>query len=124
MLVLGTLVTSAAQGGDGGVGTASDDTTKSSGTDGGNRYDRIWKRFKPRDKRWARRTSRCESGQDPRIHGGSGSYHGAFQFLKSTWQSSPKSKGSDPHRFRWRVQAVVAVKLMHRDGKGHWPVCG
>ena len=67
----------------------------------------------------------CESGGDPNIHGGSGSYHGAFQFMKSTWQNAPKSVGADPHKQRWKVQAVVAVLLKKRDGAGsHWPVCG
>lgn len=120
-LGLATLVTSSAQGGGGGVSSGGQ---KSAGSKGGDRYDRIWKRFKQKDRRWARRTSRCEAGGNPRIHGGGGSYHGAFQFMKSTWRSSPKSRGSDPHRYRWRVQAVVAVKLKHRDGAGHWPVCG
>ena len=44
--------------------------------------------------------------------------------MKSTWQSSPKSIGSDPHKYSWKTQAVVAVLLKKRDGAGHWPVCG
>ena len=35
---------------------------------------------------------------------------------------SPGGKHAD--NYSWKVQAVVAVKLMKRDGKGHWPVCG
>jgi hypothetical protein len=119
-LVLATLVTASAQGG----GGVSPTGAKHTGSQGGDRYDRMWKDFKRKDRRWARRTSRCEAGGDPQIHGGGGQYHGAFQFVKSTWESSPKSRGSDPHRFRWKVQAVVAVKLKHRDGAGHWPVFG
>ena len=44
--------------------------------------------------------------------------------MKSTWKSSPKSVGSDPHKYSWKTQAVVAVLLKKRDGAGHWPNCG
>ena len=44
--------------------------------------------------------------------------------MKSTWRSAPKSVGSDPHRKSWKTQAVVAIYLKKRDGKGHWPNCG
>jgi Transglycosylase-like domain len=89
------------------------------------RYERLWNNLSDRNKRWARRTSRCESGGDPRIHGGGGAYHGAFQFHLSTWRNAPKSPGGDPHRKGWRTQAVVAVYLKKRDGaRTHWPHCG
>jgi hypothetical protein len=51
-------------------------------------------------------------------------YRGAFQFMKATWRTSPKSPGGDPIRYSYRTQAVVAVMLKRRDGAGHWPVCG
>jgi hypothetical protein len=51
-------------------------------------------------------------------------YRGAFQFMKSTWKSSPKSPGGDPIDYRYKTQAVVAVALKNKDGAGHWPVCG
>lgn len=89
------------------------------------RYERLWDGLSDRNKRWARRTSRCESGGDRNIHGGGGAYHGAFQFRLSTWRSSPKSPGGDPHRYSRRTQSVVAVYLKKRDGaKTHWPHCG
>ncbi len=117
----GVLFATAAQGGSGGVGGPG-------GGDGGQRnaskYVRIWDGFKAKDKKWARQTSQCEAGGDRNIHGGGGSYHGAFQFMKSTWKSAPKSIGSDPHNYSWKTQAVVAVLLKKRDGAGHWPVCG
>lgn len=100
-------------------GTSTNDATKS-----GSKYDRIWKRYSTRNKRWARRVSRCESGHNPRAIGGGGMYRGAFQFTRSTWRTSPKSPGGDPIRYRWRVQAVVAVELRKRDGRYHWPNCG
>ena len=80
--------------------------------------------FPRHQRRWAHRTSECESGGNPRAIGGGGLYRGAFQFLKSTWRSSPKSPGGDPIAYSYRTQAVVAVLLKRRDGAGHWPVCG
>jgi Transglycosylase-like domain len=117
----GVLFATVAQGGSGGVGTGG------GGNNGGSnasKYERIWDNFRAKDQRWARKTSQCESGGDRNIHGGGGSYHGAFQFMKSTWKSAPKSIGSDPHNYSWKTQAVVAVLLKKRDGAGHWPVCG
>jgi hypothetical protein len=111
----------AAQAGSGGVGSGGGG---GGGGSDGNRYDRMWDNFSHRDKRWAHRTSECESGQRPKIHGGGGAYHGAFQFMLSTWRNAPKSPGGDPHRRNWKTQAVVAVKLKHRDGASHWPNCG
>ena len=122
VLSLGTAVTASA--GDGGGITSGSDGTSDSDTRNGDRYTREWESFTRKDRRWARRTSECESGQNARIHDGSGSFHGAFQFMKSTWRTSPMSPGGDPHSYRWKVQAVVAVKLKHRDSDEHWPYCG
>lgn len=108
----------------GGIRTADSDSSDDSASSGGNKYTRIWKRTARRDKRWARKTAECESGRDPDAIGGGGKYRGAFQFLKSTWKSSPKSPGGDPIKYPYKTQAVVAVKLKKRDGAGHWPVCG
>ncbi len=121
MLVAIMLAATSALGGSGGVGTGDGDGPNS----GGDRYSRMWDKFSDKDQRWAHRTSQCESGDRPKIHGGGGAYHGAFQFMLSTWRSSPKSPGSDPHKFAWKTQAVVAVKLKQRDGAStHWPNCG
>jgi len=114
-----------------GVAGAASGGTAVGGDDGGgskdrtaSRYDRLWDDVSRHNKRWARRTSECESGGDPKAIGGGGAYRGAFQFLKSTWRASPKSPGGDPIRYTYRTQAVVAVALKKRDGAGHWPVCG
>ena len=88
------------------------------------KYSRLWDRVSRPERRWARRTSECESGGDPKAIGGGGLYRGAFQFMRSTWKSSPKSPGGDPIDYPYRTQAVVAVLLKRRDGAGHWPVCG
>jgi hypothetical protein len=88
------------------------------------KYDRIWNDTSRADKRWAKRTAECESGGDPDAIGGGGRYRGAFQFMKATWRTSPKSPGGDPIDYTYRTQAVVAVLLKKRDGRDHWPVCG
>jgi hypothetical protein len=114
----------------GGVGTATSEpggTTTESGTTGDrnlSKYNRLWERVSYRDRRWAHRTAECESGGDPDALGSGGRYRGAFQFMRSTWESAPKSPGGDPIRYSYRTQAVVAVALKNRDGTGHWPVCG
>ena len=96
----------------------------SGGVGGGGKYDRLWDGYSDKDHRWARRTSECESGGDPKAIGGGGKYRGAFQFLRSTWRAAPKSPGGDPIDYPWKTQAVVAVALKHRDGTGAWPNCG
>lgn len=88
------------------------------------KYARTWSSFKPGEQRWAHRTSKCESGQNPRAIGGGGAYRGAFQFTKPTWKTAPKSPGGDPIKYRWKTQAVVAVLLKHHEGTRPWPVCG
>ncbi len=113
----------AASGGIGPDTTAGDDREAGRNHKAG-KYSRLWDRVRPRERRWARRTSECESGGDPKAIGGGGMYRGAFQFMRSTWKSSPKSPGGDPIKYRYRTQAVVAVMLKRRDGTGHWPVCG
>lgn len=106
-----------ATGGGGGGGGDSSKAAKS-------RYASIWEDYSDRNRRWARRTSRCESGGDPNAIGGGGMYRGAFQFMRSTWRHSPKTPGGDPIDYNWKTQAVVAVALKKRDGRQHWPVCG
>jgi len=109
---------SAHAGGSGGTGTGG------TGAKHGSRYGRLWDGLSYRDHRWARRTSECESGGDPKAVGGGGRYRGAFQFTRETWRRAPKSPGGDPIRHTWRCQAVVAVYKKHRDGTGAWPTCG
>jgi hypothetical protein len=114
----------------GGVTTTSGGTTTSDPATGDDpvasapRYERLWDRVTPRERRWAHQTAECESGADPDAVGGGGLYRGAFQFMLSTWKHAPKTPGGDPIRYSYRTQAVVAVALMREDGTGHWPVCG
>jgi hypothetical protein len=117
---------SGASAASGGISAGGDTSRDSGGSNNrtSNKYNRIWDRTSRRQKRWARSTSECESGRDPKAIGGGGRYRGAFQFMKATWRSSPKSPGGDPIKYTYRTQAVVAVALKKRDGAGHWPVCG
>jgi hypothetical protein len=105
---------------DGGTETGETETGESAGS----KYDRIWDRTTKKDKKWASKTAKCESGKDPDAIGGGGIYRGAFQFMKSTWKASPKSPGGDPVDYSYVTQAVVAVALKNKDGAHHWPVCG
>lgn len=113
-----------ADAGSGGMTTSTSSSDGDRLRTGGDRYARIWKKYPRRAKRWARRTSECESGGDPTAIGGGGKYRGAFQFMLRTWRNSPKTPGGDPIKFVWRTQAVVAVSLKRRDGAHHWPNCG
>jgi len=100
------------------IGSAKQTTTSKA------KYKRLWNRVSTRDRRWARRTSACESGRNPKAIGGNGRYRGAFQFMKATWRAAPKSPGGDPVAYTYRIQAVVAVALKRREGRHHWPSCG
>jgi soluble lytic murein transglycosylase-like protein len=111
--------TASAGASSGGVSATDDDSAKSE-----SKYKRLWKETSRRNKHWANRTAKCESGRDPDAIGGGGKYRGAFQFMKSTWRRAPKSPGGDPVDYPYRTQAVVAVALKHRDGADHWPNCG
>ena len=129
MLAAGALSAAAAgASGSGGIGTMTSggtDTGEESNSRLNDRYTQIWNsQVRPAEKRWAHRTSDCESGSDPDAIGGGGAYRGAFQFMRSTWKASPRSPGGDPIAYPYRTQAVVAVLLKRRDGAGHWPVCG
>jgi len=111
----------------GGISTTAN-TGPADGKKGGGatapKYVRLWEQTSKRNKRWAHRTAQCESGRDPKAIGGGGRYRGAFQFMKSTWRTSPKSPGGDPIRYTYKTQAVVAVALKKRVGTSPWPVCG
>ena len=108
----------AASSGSGGTPTGSDTTATAS------KYETLWSKVSRADRRWARSTAECESGGDPQAIGNGGMFRGAFQFMKSTWKSAPKSPGGDPIDYPYKTQAVVAVALKNRDGAGHWPNCG
>lgn len=114
-----------ADGASGGIGAGSDGAK---GNDGATsrkavnaKYARIWRKQSRKAKRWARRTSKCESGHDPKALGEGGKYRGAFQFLRSTWEAARRSPGGDPIRYRWKTQAVVAIAHRREARQKGWP---
>lgn len=70
---------------------------------------------------WIAATARCESGGDWDIATGNG-YFGGLQFSIKTWRWMG-GKGRPDHAAPLR-QKYIAVKLVRKDGPGHWPVCG
>jgi hypothetical protein len=97
------------------------------------KFKRQWKKrfywqiqyndLSPGDKSWAASTSGCETSNGELHDNATGNtYHGRFQFLLSTWAAAGGT--GDPHTKSYEEQAVIAVRFMHRDGSGHWPVCG
>jgi Transglycosylase-like domain len=88
-------------------------------------YDREFKhQVSKKNKKWAKRVARCESGGNPNAIGGGGRYRGAFQFSRPTWRMSPRSPGGDPIDYSYKTQAFVAVRLKARAGRSPWPSCG
>ena len=85
------------------------------------KYRSIYASFKQRDKRWARRTSKCESGHNPKALSPNKKYRGAFQFTRRTWRSAPKSPGGDPIDYTWKTQAVVAIAHRKKAKRMGWP---
>ncbi|GIK76896.1 MAG: hypothetical protein BroJett022_05860 [Actinomycetes bacterium] len=87
-------------------------------------YDGLYeRRVSKKNKRWAKRVARCESGGNPNAIGGGGLYRGAFQFMRSTWRTAPRSPGGDPVDYSYKTQAFVAVRLKSRVGGSPWPSC-
>jgi hypothetical protein len=123
-MVFAILAVADAGASSGGTGPASPTSDRTTASRTSPRYERLYRRATTREKRWARNTAECESGGNPRAIGGGGAYRGAFQFLMSSWRTSPKSPGGDPIRYTYRVQAVVAIHLKRKMGTRPWPVCG
>jgi len=106
----------------GGIGVNPDARNGSSATPA--KYHRLWDRVNRKNRRWARRVAKCESGKDPKAVALNGRYRGAFMFTRDAWKTSPKTPGGDPIDYSYKTQAVVAVHLKKRDGTRPWPVCG
>jgi hypothetical protein len=123
--------TASAADGSGGVGVGGGSTATPTATSTGGsgnvtpgKYNRLWDRVSASERKWAAKTSYCETGRDPNATALHGQYRGAFMFTWDAWRTSPKTPGGDPIDFSYRTQAVVAVMLMRKVGTGPWPVCG
>ena len=64
----------------------------------------------------------CESHGDPRAIGGDGTFRGALQFMRSTWESVGGQ--GDPAAAPMEEQLRRGAILMTRSGASPWPVCG
>jgi hypothetical protein len=70
---------------------------------------------------WLLRTASCESGGRWHIATGNG-FYGGLQFTLSSWRAVG-GRGY-PHRASRLEQMYRAVRLLHAQGRGAWPVCG
>jgi hypothetical protein len=71
----------------------------------------------------------CESGGDYGAVNSSGTYRGAYQFSRTTWNSvaassAPHLVGVDPASAAPADQDAMAQALYQRSGAGQWPHCG
>jgi hypothetical protein len=72
---------------------------------------------------------RCESGGDYGAVSSSGTYRGAYQFSRSTWNSVASSSyphlvGVDPAAASAADQDAMAMALYRSSGSSPWPHCG
>lgn len=87
--------------------------------------NRRWRKYTAPYRGWLKSTGDCETRGLPNdgytANTGNG-FYGRYQFTISTWGWV----GGDgyPHQDRPLEQDYRAVKLLKRDGPGHWPVCG
>jgi resuscitation-promoting factor RpfB len=73
----------------------------------------------------------CESRGDYQAVSRTGTYRGAYQFSRATWnvvaaRHYPWLVGVDPIAAEWWWQDAMAQALwqMPGGGRSHWPVCG
>jgi len=68
--------------------------------------------------------ARCESGNNWAINTGNG-YQGGLQFAPSTWRSNGGGEFAASANMATREQQIaVAERVLARQGRGAWPVCG
>jgi Transglycosylase SLT domain len=63
------------------------------------------------------RVARCESGLDPCALNRRGPYYGLFQFLKSTWKSTPYG---DRNIYDPKAQALATAWMWKHGRKDEW----
>jgi Transglycosylase-like domain len=84
------------------------------------RFERWQKIVRPYNA-WLNRTAWCESRGRWHINTGNG-YYGGLQFALRSW-FAVGGRGY-PHWASILEQKYRAVKLLHIQGRGAWPVCG
>ena len=75
------------------------------------------------------RLRRCESGDNYRAVSSSGTYRGAYQFNRQTWNGVasrhfPWLQGMDPAGAAPFFQDAMARALIRERGRSPWPHCG
>lgn len=80
-----------------------------------------WRQRSEPHRPWLARVRACESGGRYRIDTGNG-FFGAYQFTITSWRAVG-GRGY-PHRAEPLEQDFRAVRLLHVQGRGAWPVCG
>jgi Transglycosylase-like domain len=72
---------------------------------------------------WLRAVRYCESGNHGLYRANTGNgFYGAYQFTLSSWYAVGGS--GYPHQASPLEQDYRAVRLLHLQGPGAWPVCG
>jgi len=85
------------------------------------RERRRWRRVVRPYRPWLARVASCESGGRWHIATGNG-FYGGVQFTASSWRAVG-GRGL-PHWASRLEQSYRAVRLLHLQGAGAWPVCG
>ena len=80
-----------------------------------------WWKYTVPYRAWLRSTRMCESGGNYAINTGNG-FFGAYQFTLGSW-FAVGGRGM-PHLAEPLEQDYRAVRLLHVQGRGAWPVCG
>jgi cell wall-associated NlpC family hydrolase len=75
------------------------------------------------DREWDR-VADCESGGNWAINTGNG-YHGGLQFSSATWSAYNGGEyAPEAQQATQEQQIAVAERVLARQGRGAWPVCG
>lgn len=86
---------------------------------------RYWRQYTAPYRAWLRSTGDCEtrglSNQGYDANTGNG-FYGRYQFTKSSWRSV--GGYGYPHNAAPLEQDYRAIRLLHVQGTGAWPVCG
>lgn len=82
---------------------------------------RHWRRVARPYRPWLRRVRWCESTNRYGVSTGNG-FYGAYQFTVRSWHWV--GGHGYPHHAEAAEQDYRAVRLLHVQGRGAWPVCG
>jgi hypothetical protein len=84
-------------------------------------HRRHWRTVTRPYRPWLARTRACESGGNYATNTGNG-FYGAYQFTLESWHAVG-GRGL-PNDAEPLEQDYRAVRLLHVQGTGAWPVCG